>query len=74
MEELIVEINDTKYLLVDELVVGTGDKLKKKIKKFDCIFQGIKDVNDGGFWNKAHAVVTVLVPLDKIMEYNNSEL
>ncbi len=70
--EVTVELNGIKYLIVEELATRINQKfLEEKIKAHEAIYQGIKEINQGGFWSGAYAVVKVLVPEKNIIEYNN---
>jgi hypothetical protein len=74
MENITVELNGIKYLLVEILTTSrNSNKLTDKCKKYECIYQGVKDVNTGGFWGSPHAIVKILVPEKNIIMFNNED-
>jgi hypothetical protein len=73
--ELTIELNGIKYLLVEELATVKNQKeINAKIKKYGAIYQGIKEINTGGFWGGAYGVIKVLVPEKSIVAYNLEDL
>jgi hypothetical protein len=72
--QLIHEINGIKYLLMEIMVTKntTANKMEAACKKYNCILQGVKEVNLGSFWKDAYAVVRVLVPENKIFEFQDA--
>lgn len=73
--ELTCELNGVKYLLFKIPVTSNENmqKLIQKCKKYSAIMQSGEKVN-GGWWSSDYAVVSVLVPEDKVLEFNNEDL
>ena len=72
--EITTELNGIKYLIVEELATRENEKkLVAKAKKYGAIYQGIKELNKGGFWSDTYAVIKVLVPEKSVVAYNNEE-
>lgn len=71
-EQLLFEINGRKYVLIEELFTSASHKkMQAKYKKYECIEQGIKEINRGGFFQTAFAIIKVLVPEENISAFNN---
>ncbi len=73
MEQIKIEILGEQYILVEEIqTVGNTQKLNKKVKQVDGIFQGVKEINEGSFWSsiKAFAIVKILIPEKNILIWN----
>ncbi len=48
--EITTELNGVKYLIIEGLVTRKNEKkLVAKSKKYGAIYQGIKELNKGGF-------------------------
>ena len=72
--DITVELNGIKYLIVEELATSKNEKrLTAKAKKHEAIYQGIKEINTGGFWGSAYGVIKILVPEKNIVAYNNDK-
>lgn len=72
MEQIIYELNSKKYLLVEIPIIinSTVKKEEAKYKKYGGIYQGVKEINRGGFFTNAYAVVKVLIPEINIEAWN----
>ncbi len=70
---MIIELNGTKYLNVEVLVVSKTDSLEVSNKIIECegIVQGIKELNRGGFFLNGYAIINVLIPEGNIHKFNN---
>ena len=75
MEQITVELNGIKYLIVEILATSKTNekKLKKKIKKYDGIYQGIKDVRSGGFFGSGYGILKILIPEKRVIEWNDDD-
>lgn len=75
-EQIIHEILGERYIAIDECFTFKSHSLanyKKKISLFDCIEQGIKEINTGTWRSNWFVVVTVLVPEKNIIKYQKYE-
>lgn len=71
-EQVIYTILGENYVMVEELITTrTLTKYKTKIKSNQCIEQGIKEFNRGGWFGDPLVIVKVLVPEKNILKYNN---
>lgn len=72
--EITTTLNGVKFLIVEELATRrTQQKLIAKAKRHGAIYQGIKEFNSAGFFSEPYGIIRVLVPEDKIYEYDNDE-
>ena len=72
--ELTTELNGVKYLIVEEVATTeNGKKLIAKAEKYQAIYQGVKELNNGGFWGDPYLIVRVLVPEKNVLAYNNED-
>jgi hypothetical protein len=70
--DITVELNGIKYLVVEELATTRNqEEITAKVKKHEAIYQGIKQLNTGGFWGSSYGVIKILVPEKNIVAYNN---
>ncbi|WP_438423125.1 hypothetical protein [Aquimarina macrocephali] len=71
--DITTELNGEKYLIVEILATRkTSEKdLLAKLKRHNAIYQGIKEINTGGFWGNAYGVFRVLVPEQNVVAFNN---
>lgn len=74
--DITTELNGIKYLVVEILVTTktNENKITEKLKRHGAIYQGIKEINTGGFCSNAHGVFRILVPEENIIDFNNDEL
>ena len=73
MENLTCELNGVKYLLVEVIVIPKYEKkVLEKCTKYECIAQGIKEINTTG--SKQYAILKILVPENNIIEFNKSDI
>lgn len=71
MENLTCELNGVKYLLVEVIVIPKYEKkILEKCTKYECIAQGIKEINI----KTPYAVLKVLVPESNVIAFNNEEI
>jgi hypothetical protein len=71
-EQLNYVVDGRKYLLMEAVVTSTSKvRIEDAIKKYQCIQQGIKTIDRGGFWSNAFAVIKVLVPEENALEFSN---
>jgi hypothetical protein len=71
MEQLIYELNGKKYLLVEILITEDNHKKIDAIcKQCNGIYQGIKEINRGGWFSSAYCVMKFLIPEDQIETFN----
>lgn len=70
-----IELNGKSYLLIEVLISGAtnSDQLSEKIIKYNGIYQGIKKIKQGGFLRDGYCIINILVPEDKICDFNNEE-
>lgn len=72
-EQLIYEIAGEKYILIDiPIIEGHSKKADELIKKYGLVYQGVKEINRGGFWSKAFTVQRFFLPeknFDKWKEF-----
>jgi hypothetical protein len=67
-----VEINGRMYLPMDTILSEhTTEATHERRKKMGCIEQRIRDVKTSIFGG-AHAICTMLVPVDKLVEFQES--
>lgn len=72
--EIIVELNGKRYLLVEDIAMRSNEaRLKAKYKKYGCIYQGVKEINRGGFFSNPYVVAKILVPEENVIAFNNDE-
>jgi hypothetical protein len=72
MENITVELQSKKYLLVEVLCTASNErKLKALFKKYGCIHQGIKEIKTGGFLTPNYAIAKYLVPEENVIAFNN---
>lgn len=74
MNDLIHEINGLKYLLVEFFVADKNilKDLLQKCEKYDCIFQGVKQVKQG--WFSSYMILNILVPESNLIAFNKDNL
>lgn len=73
MNNLTVELNGIKYLLVERVATkDDGKRIEKIIKKHGGIIQGM-DVVKGWFLYKTFAKVKILIPEQNIIAFNNEK-
>jgi hypothetical protein len=68
-----IEVAGIKYLPIDVLITSnrkSGEEAKKAMKECGAIYQRVKKLDVGGFFGKAHAVLTVLVPETNVIKFN----
>lgn len=74
MEQIIYNLNGINYLLVEELITASNQKKKeKKLKFYDCIYQGVKEINRNSWFGSDYTIIKVLVPEKHIITYNNDD-
>ncbi len=74
MENILYEINGIKYVLVEQLLMERNqEKVNKILKKHECVLQGIKEINRGGWFENAYMVFKILVPEKNLIAFNNEE-
>jgi len=72
--DITVELNGIKYLIVEELATTRNqEKLTAKAKRHQAIYQGVKQINTGGFWGSPYGIIKILVPEKSIVAYNNDD-
>lgn len=73
--EITCELNGTKYLMFKVPVTSNDNmaKLVQKCKKYSAIMQAGEKVN-GGWWSSDYAIVSVLVPEQNVLAFNNEDL
>ena len=71
---MIVELNNIKYLAVEIIVNRDNEKkIRKLMKKYECIYQGVVKIDRGGFFSSALGVFRILVPENNILKFNNED-
>ena len=71
MEQLIYELNGKKYLLVEIPVTEKNSKeIDAKYKRYNGIYQGVKEFNKGGWFSDAYCIIKVLIPESQIEAFN----
>ncbi len=72
--DITINLNGIRYLIVEELFTTRNqERLTEKAKRHGAIYQGIKELNTGGFWGSPTAVIKILVPEKQIVAYNNDD-
>ena len=73
--EITCTLNNVKYLLFDVLVTNSthSKKVENKCKKYEAIFQGVKEINRGGFLSSGYMILKVLVPEKNVIAWNNEK-
>ena len=66
-KKLIHKIGKKEYLIMDT-IIADSDK-EKELINMGCIEQCIKKVDSGGMFSSAYAIVSFLVPIDKIQKF-----
>lgn len=71
MDNITCELNGIKYLLI-ELFVSAPERKKyeKLMKEFSGIYQGVKEINKGGLFTDGYLILKVLIPENKVVEFN----
>ena len=69
-DQLLYTIAGENYVLIEDVAIDsiTAKKLQAKVKKFECIIQGVKELRRG--WFSSQAIIRILVPERNILEYN----
>lgn len=68
---MITELNGVKYLSIEVLqTVKNEYTIERLCKKYEYINQGIKEINTGGFFNLAFAVINILVPEKYVNDFS----
>lgn len=72
--EITTELNGIKYLIVELLITSktNEDRLMKELSGFGAIYQGVKEVDSGGFRSKPFMVLRVLVPENKVVDFGKA--
>jgi hypothetical protein len=75
MENIIIELNSKKYLLVEIPCTNSNkDETIKRLKKYECIYQGIKEFQKGGFFSGGFAIAKFLVPEENVIAFNKDQI
>lgn len=70
--DLTCELNGTKYLLIEVFVVEkTTEEIIARCKEYECILQGMRRIDRGGFLTDPYVIVKVLVPEKNVIAWNN---
>lgn len=74
-QEITCELNGVKYLLVDVFIKDKNDKddITKKCKKYGAVYQGVKELKQGGFFSSGYAILKVLVPEKNVIAWNDEK-
>ena len=74
--EITTELNGIKYLVVEMLITDKVDnnKLDNKLEKHEVIYQGIKEINSGGFWSSKYIIARLLVPEKNVVAFNKEKI
>lgn len=74
MGRLHYRIANRNYILINQFVANVNKKkVTDAIVKFECIVQGLEMLR-GSFWTPTFLSVKILVPEDRIIEYNKINL
>ena len=65
-----IEINGTTYLPMDAFWTAASKHKADMAEQMGCIPQRVKELKKG-FLGGGHAIITYLVPVDKIWKFNN---
>lgn len=71
-DKIQFKIKGKEYLLMDTFFIPRDYKSNKELnilKSIGCIIRGIKDPKEPRLFNKAFCTLEVLVPVDKIDEF-----
>lgn len=75
MDKLIYKINKKEYLLLERLITSDNEyrlaRIEDKLNKLGIIQQGIKEISSGGFFTSGHAIIKLLVPVKKLIQFEN---
>lgn len=73
--DITTTLNGEKYLIIEILATRktSEEKLMAKLKRHEAIYQGVKEINTGGFWGSPYGVFRVLVPERNVVAFNNDE-
>jgi hypothetical protein len=78
MTDLIVTLNDQRYLVVDIPTTLTNTTTAKKIeaacKRHEGIYQGFNKLSSGGLFGVDIYNIRVLIPEKNIIAFNNDDL
>lgn len=71
MENLIQEINESKYILINDIAKWEYDlEIKKeKCRKLGGIFQGVHDIQTDWFGDTKQIKFSILLPIEKAKEW-----
>ena len=71
-ESITTVLNEVKYLIIEILITKQVevDMIKERLKDCGGIYQGIKEINNGGFWSRKYVVVNVLIPENKVHDFD----
>jgi hypothetical protein len=69
--QIITELNGKKYLLIEVVKWRKNQKeLTEDINKFECIYQGIKQVQSETLLKDWFAILKILVPEEHAFKFN----
>jgi hypothetical protein len=72
--KLAPKLNGVKYVKVEIFAnKENGNKIKAKIKRYDAIYQGVKEFNNGGAFKSAYAILEYLVPEKNVAGFNSDK-
>ena len=70
MNNLINEIDGKRYVLATIPVVENDKNYNKMKKNFGVLFQAVKKVDRGGFFDNAFLVVNILIPEQRFVAWS----
>lgn len=72
MEDIKIRLNGIDYIKVEAFITPKTDnsEISNKCEKYECICQGVKQINQGGFFRDGYAIVNILVPEKNIVAYS----
>lgn len=74
MENLTVELNGVKYLIVEcPIYDANKNKIEARCKRHGVIVQGIVKLERGGWFSEPIVVLRMLVPEHNVWEWNVDE-
>lgn len=74
-EQLIYEIAGKRYILVDvPFVDGYKDQVKRIVDMHGLLYQGIKEINRGGIFDRACVIQTYFCPEENFIEFSKCKI
>lgn len=73
-EQLIYEISGKRYVLIELPILASNENQMKAIaEKFEMVYQGIKEINRGGFFGNSVVVERFFLPEENFNEFEKEK-